>query len=309
MSALGAFIARELAADLPAPVKAFADSIADRFSNTAAVLFYGSCLRTGKYWDGLLDFYVLVDDYRAAYKAVLPAWGNALMPPNVYYAEMIVDDGRVLRCKYAVMTLADFQAWCSGAKKSPYIWARFAQASALAWVRDAATRGTAEAAVASAVKTLVQETAPALVYPCDLRGFWAQIFALTYATEFRAERAGKGDELFALFADRYAAVTPLAIDACGLPLRVEGSQVICSAIWPDAAVLSGWGLRGVTGRAQHVLRLMKAAFTFDGGVDYLAWKITRHSGQPVNVTDWQRRHPILGSIGLFFRLKRRGSIR
>jgi hypothetical protein len=309
VSDLANLITKELATDLPPPVKNFAVSVAGKYKNTAAVLFYGSCLRTGKFWDGLLDFYVLVDDYFEAYGARFPAWGNAFLPPNVYYAEQIGADGRILRCKYAVMTVTDFEHWCSPAKKSPYIWARFAQPCALAWSRDDGAAQRAGQAVQAAVSTLVSQTAPALCYPCDLATFWSQIFALTYATEFRAERAGKGVELFDLFSDRYTALTPLVIEACTLPLQMSENAIQSQAIWPDAAVLSGWSVRAVKGRVHHIFRLLKAAFTFDGGVDYLAWKITRHSGQKVEVTNWQRRHPILGSIGLFFSLKRRGAIR
>ncbi len=309
MTGLDELIFRELAVQLPAPVADFAGTIALKFPNSNGVLFYGSCLRTGKYGDGLLDFYLLVDDYHAAYGKRLLAWGNRLLPPNVYYAEQSSIDGQTLQCKYAVMTMSDFERWCSPAEVSPYVWARFAQPSAIAWSRDDIARKKMHLAAVAATKTLILETAPALSYPCSLKEFWSQAFALTYSTEFRAERAGKGMELFDLFEDRYTALTPFVIKDCNLPLRIESGQVICSAIWPDAKILSSWGLRAMRGRFQHVLRLIKAAFTFDGGIDYLAWKITRHSGQPVVITDWQRRHPILGSLGLFFQLKRRGSIR
>jgi hypothetical protein len=309
VSAVDAVIAAELAAHLPAPVTDFARIIAARLPGSAAVLFYGSCLRTGRYWDGLLDFYILVDDYKTAYGRWLPAWGNAALPPNVFYAEHAGADGQTLRCKYAVMTMTDFERWCAADKKSPYIWARFAQPAALVWSRDADSTDRATCAVQAAVLTLVGQTAPAIAYPCDIKTFWSQMFALTYATEFRAERAGKGGELFELFAERYTQLTPHLLIALALPLTLEGDRVTCQAIWPDARILSGWAWRGLAGRVQHLGRLIKAAFTFDGGVDYLAWKITRHSGQAVVVTDWQRRHPILGSIPLFFQLKRRGAIR
>ena len=45
-----------------------------------------------------------------------------------------------------------------------------------------------------------------------------------------------------------------------------------------------------------VLRLAKAAFTFAAGADYLAWKISRHSGIEVKLKPWQRRHPVLGAL-------------
>jgi hypothetical protein len=49
---------------------------------------------------------------------------------------------------------------------------------------------------------------------------------------------------------------------------------------------------------------MKAIFTFEGGVDYVVWKIRRHSGIHLTVTPWQRRHPILAAPSLLWRLRR-----
>ena len=53
----------------------------------AAVLIYGSCLRSGDIHDGLLDLYLLCDDYRSAYGNSWLALANRLLPPNVFYAE------------------------------------------------------------------------------------------------------------------------------------------------------------------------------------------------------------------------------
>ena len=69
------------------------------------MLFYGSCLRE-KQLDGLmLDFYLIVSDYRAAYDKRWLAAANRLIPPNVFYFE---HDG--LAAKYAVLSEADFAA-------------------------------------------------------------------------------------------------------------------------------------------------------------------------------------------------------
>ncbi len=56
-------------------------------------------------------------------------------------------------------------------------------------------------------------------------------------------------------------------------------------------------------------RLIKAAFTFTGGADYLAWKIERHSGQKVELSDWQKRHPIIASLTLLPKLLKSGAVR
>ena len=48
------------------------------------ILLYGSCLRSGDIYDGLLDLYLICDGYRAAYRNPLPAGANWLLPPNVF---------------------------------------------------------------------------------------------------------------------------------------------------------------------------------------------------------------------------------
>ncbi|HVR67505.1 MAG TPA: hypothetical protein VMT98_12735, partial [Verrucomicrobiae bacterium] len=68
-------------------------------------------------------------------------------------------------------------------------------------------------------------------------------------------------------------------------------------------------LRRWYGKLISVARLTKAVFTFDGGLDYILWKIERHSGVSATATDWQRRHPLLAAPGLAWRLYRRGAFR
>ena len=90
-------------------VRLLIDEILARHGEASqAILFYGSCLRTGDDLDGLVDLYLLVDDYRAAYTSRIQAFFNVLLPPNVYYMEREFE-GQVVRTKYAVLSLADFQ--------------------------------------------------------------------------------------------------------------------------------------------------------------------------------------------------------
>ena len=68
MSELRDLVAEELAVPVDPRVTAMARAIAEKYKPASrAVLFYGSCLRQ-KQLDGLmLDFYLIVSDYRAAY--------------------------------------------------------------------------------------------------------------------------------------------------------------------------------------------------------------------------------------------------
>ena len=79
---LDAPLAQRIAAELDRPplpgVEAFCEAVRARHGDAvAAVLFYGSCLRKNTL-EGVLDFYVLVDSYRAVYRRRVPALFNRL---------------------------------------------------------------------------------------------------------------------------------------------------------------------------------------------------------------------------------------
>ena len=75
-----------------------------------------------------------------------------------------------------------------------------------------------------------------------------------------------------------------------------------------AAARAGPGAR-VLGRPLNILRLLKAAFTFEGAMDYVAWKVERHSGVRIEVAPWQRRFPLLAAPGLYWKLQATGRAR
>jgi len=132
MSQLRELVAEELSLPVDPRVADMAKAIAARHGPASrAVLFYGSCLRE-RQLDGLmLDFYLIVSDYRAAYGKRWLAVANRLIPPNVFYFEK---DG--LAAKYAVLSEADFRREIGRHARSVSVWARFAQPSRLVWASD-----------------------------------------------------------------------------------------------------------------------------------------------------------------------------
>src|SRR3989337_4485247 len=82
---LESLAAKELAQPVDPKVTALATAIAKAHGKASrAVLFYGSCLRE-KQLDGLmLDFYLIVSDYRQAYDRRWLGVANRLIPPNVF---------------------------------------------------------------------------------------------------------------------------------------------------------------------------------------------------------------------------------
>ena len=288
MNALERLVAEELATPVDPRVTKLAAAIAAKHGTASrAVLFYGSCLRQ-KQLDGLmLDFYLIVADYRAAYDKRWLAVANRLIPPNVFYFER---DG--LRAKYAVLSEADFHRLNGPETASVSVWARFAQPSRLVWAADSKARQSAVAAVARAAPSLLAAAMPVVSEPADPLDLWRGAFALTYSAELRAERAGRAQSVVDLDADRYRRFGSAALkQAAGVPVG------------------PGWRARRVQGKALSLLRLAKASATFAGGADYIAWKINRHAGTEIRLKPWQRRWPLLAALTLLPRLLRTGAVR
>lgn len=294
---LEAIVARTAGEPVPPEIAAMALVVRRRHGpRTAAVLAYGSSLRGVPAADTLIDLYVLTDDWSAVSTSPLARLGCWLLPPNVYYAESAWDGTR-LRAKSAVVPLARFAARMAATTANPYFWARFAQPCRIVYGRDAAARDAVIGALAQAVRTMIAASLP-LARPGDGPiELWQRGLAETYRTELRAEAASRAGEIVAADPDYYRSVTEAV-------LGVGWSAVS----GPEAAAVRLWRRR-VGGKVLSVLRLLKAAFTFQGGADYLAWKIARHSGAAIELRPWQRRHPILGALWLLPGLIRRGAVR
>lgn len=268
-----------------------------------AVLFYGSCLRSGEDRDQIADLYLIVEGYRTAYRNPLLPLANRLLPPNVFYLETPFE-GRTLRAKYAVLSLTAFERLVTGRTLQPYFWARFAQPVRLLWARDGTSRARTVGALAAAVQTTLRETRPLLDPPAGGPGtaeLFVRAFEESYRTELRSERAGRAAELVRTDPERYARLAGALAEPEGDPAgRAPAARRRAEARWRR---------RRLAGKGLSVLRLAKAAFTFTDGAAYLLWKIERHSGVRQELTPWQRRHPILASPALFWRLYRRGAFR
>lgn len=306
----------EVAQPVDRAVSQVVDAVRRRHGGAvSAVLFYGSCLRgpdpAGAAAAGVIDLYVLVERYRDLYGAGLAAAANAILPPNVFYLEVPTDAGR-LRAKYAVVSLARFRRDTGRPAFHPSLWARFCQPTRLVYARDRTARDSVVAALADAVVAMVGQTAPLMRGDCTAAELWRRAFRETYRTELRVEGAERARELYAWSAARYDGLTGPALSVSGVAVTRprDGRHFRIAAGTPGhlrAHVL--WAARRWVGKPLSVLRLIKGAFTFDGAVDYILWKIERHSGFRPRVTAWQRRHPILASPLLLWRLYRQGALR
>ncbi len=231
-----------------------------------------------------------------------------MLAPNVYYLETPFA-GRTARAKYAVVSLAAFERGTSRWFHS-YLWGRFAQPCGLLYAADAAVRARVVGALGAAVATFATRTLPRL--PSDVRRRDPVDAGPAPELCGGAPRGAAGTDPRALLrsGDRIRRA-----DACrrlAPRLATRCVRSLSQRQHPDAIAsrsACGWAVRRVQGKALSVARLLKASFTFDGGLPYLVWKIERHSGVKVEITPFMRRFPRWGAIGAMWRTWRRGGFR
>jgi len=292
--ALNQLLARTLAQPATMAAHHVADAIlAAHGGAVKAILFYGSCRRADQP-EGVLDFYVLVDDYRSYHRSLFRALMNRILPPDVSFMRT-GDPANAVAAKVTVISLDQFARRMRPAAIDTSLWARFTQPSSLIYAASDAARNQVLAALEQAVRTACGWGLRQGPAGPESRPFWTRLFALTYGAELRVERGNRPQLIYDNDPDYYDAI----FNALELDL-------------PDtlpAAVRGRWLLRRYAGKILSILRLCKGAFTFEGGVEYLLWKVERHSGIALKLSPWQRRHPILAAPWLLYHLYRRGAIR
>jgi hypothetical protein len=302
----------------PAPTAAvqLADEILRRHGSTiAAVLFYGSCLRR-RTNEGVLDFYVLVDTYRDAYRSRLLAWANAALPPNVFYLEIESELGP-LRCKYAVISLKDFERGARPGGLRSGIWARFCQPALAVHLRDATAREAVVAAVAESTVTAVARTLYELPTKNGLTrkdgstrmdgsiqkdgsirfttaALWQQVLRGTYSAELRPEAPSTIQSLYKADPERYDRAARAVLARLGADVRSVDSEI--EAILPadsKASTRRGWSRLRVLAKMVYFVQLLKSAATFGDWLPYVLWKLERHTGKKIVPSERQRRYPLV----------------
>ncbi|HWI85264.1 MAG TPA: hypothetical protein VNT42_02920 [Sphingomonas sp.] len=305
--ALHALVAEELARPVDVAIGAMAAAVAARHPGARSVLFYGSTLREARLEGLMLDFYLIVADYADAFGAKWLSVANKLLPPNVFPFEY---NGLV--AKYAVLSEADFARLASPRTRNVSVWARFAQPSRLVWAANDEAIAAATNAVARAAPTLLAAARPCLPDSLDPLDLWRGAFALTYRAELRAERGSRAESVVDADPDRYRSFTQPALTGARLGAHIADGQLTFDRPMSPAERAEGkrtWARRRREGKALTLLRLAKASATYAGGIDYLAWKISRHSGQPIAIKPWQRRWPVIGAITLLPKLIAKGAVR
>ncbi len=262
------------------------------------VVFYGSCRRTREYQDAMLDFYVIIDQYSHAYSSHWYSIANKILPPNVFYLQVVLND-QVYRCKYTVMSQ---QGLLSAVDKSfhPYFWARFTQPLSFVYaINDEVRKWIANVQCKAAI-TFVDSVKDTFTQEFTSEALWVRGLQLTYSAELRAETKQRAGVIYDSQCDFYDGITTALF---------QGKEINFSTRKMKHLTSIKWRIRAILGKILSILRLMKATTTFVNGVDYIAWKIERHTGEKIVVSDKLRKYPLIYCWPLLFKLYKQGNIR
>lgn len=276
-----------------------------------AILVYGSWLRGKR--DTMLDFYVLVEDYHTL-DSRWQGWMCHVLPPNVYHIHHKGNDpasnNSDLRAKYALLTLSRFHKAMQHDFHS-YFWARFAQPCEVLYVRDEASRVVLTEALENAANTFVRRVLPAMGDRFSSGELWTRGLALTYQCELRTESSNRGESIYEFDPAYYDRVTnSFALESSSSSSSgAENLYRNPSSSFSRKLSAVTWWVRRFQGKLLSALRLVKAALTFNEPLEYLLWKIERHSGIYIEPTQRQLKYPLIFAWPLLWKLYRRSAFR
>jgi hypothetical protein len=311
-AALSSYVESELGQSVPSAALGLVDEIRERHGDAvSAVLFYGSCLRKDTL-EGVLDFYVVVDSYGETYSSLYLRVANALVPPNVFFLSHETNQA-TLRCKYAVVSRSDLERGTGPESVLPYFWARFAQPVRLVFARDDEAHRFAVDCCRRSVVTLVRRLTAFLPAHHDIQRFssaalWHEAFRRTYGSELRTESEETVRGNYDADSDRFDMVGGLALDELlqsGWISELARRGASFEIRMPQRRRLAArwrWQLERPLCKLVAFVRLLKNTTTFGDWVPYILWKLERHTGRPIEVSERQRRHPLVFGWPVLFRL-------
>ena len=300
---LRALLRAEALRPAPQGARSLLAALRERYGEAVlGAVFYGSCRRDRDAPEGVLDLHLVLRSLRPTLSPAAAA-ACAVLPPNVGYLEVEGAEARV-RGKVALLSLAQLRRGCSRRAFHSYLWGRYAQPVTLLGFDDPEPLVDAllEALATFAWRTLplVDEERAAAAPEAEgeaALAYWRRALAQSYASELRPEGAGRAATLVALEEDHYLRTGTLLLSQRG---RVTRSR---------ARTRLAWWLRRGLGKGLSLARLVKAAWTFEGGVDYALYKLERHGAPRLEVSERVRRWPLLFGWPLLWRLWRTRALR
>lgn len=291
----------------PTPAaRSLAEHLSSMFGATArALLHYGSRAQgRASRADSAFDFFIIVDSYRQTYQALAAELGTRrglglavalawVLPPNAVSVRRRGPDGEH-EAKCLIISTRDFRRQCSSRANDHFVRGRLSQRILLAWSRDPGSTEEIRRGVHEVRERSFDWVRVFLPPRFDLVQYCRTLLKVSLAHEIRPEARNHADTLFAAQRDTLLAIYGPVLGRLqerGVLLR-DGEAFL--QLRPAGRITS-LRVRTYFCRSwlRTSLRLLKLPFLYDGWLDYLVRKIDRSTGEKIELTERERRWPLI----------------
>jgi hypothetical protein len=309
--------AEALSPEPDADLAACAGALAAAGAGTLLGLVFFGSRRTGaaraNAWSAY-DLFAIVTGYGPFYRALRaaglsgksPRLLSAISPWLAPTQISIVFRDPALHAKVSVLTLDAFRRETSAGRRDHFTIGRLFQPARLLYARDAASRGAIVEGLAAAVAATWQWSQPWLSPAFDVDGYGRTTLEISMSWEIRPEPPGRAA---ALWQAQRGIQTPVLkallgeVEAAGGLRRTESGdwQIVEQRSSLKRIRLSIYFSQSIV---RSTLRWGKHILSFEGWLDYIVRKAGRHAGEPIELTDRERRWPLLFLWARVFRYLR-----
>ncbi len=278
--------------------------------STVAVIHYGSRAQGRQpRADSAYDFFVIVDNYRAAYESLAATVGTSYSPrvatalahvlaPNVI---AVTDPATGLPAKCCVLSLAHFERACSTRRKDHFVQGRLFQFVVIAWQRDAQAALNVGTAIARARGETFGWGRPSLPERFTVDQYVRSVLGRSLDGEIRPE---VGDHAATLAAAQHEALraiySPLLekLASFGFLTVEPGAGDLATRVYRQRVLstpFERWRVRWYFQRskARATARLLKHVVLYEGWLDYIVRKIERSGDTKIELTAREQRWPLI----------------
>jgi hypothetical protein len=273
-----------------------------RKDGVRAIIFYGSLLSDAtRTPSSFHDFYVIVDSFKAYHARVRDRMVGRFLPPSIYYRQFADD----LRCKYCVLTAAQFEREMSDRARDIHNVGRFSKRVAVLWTASDEDFQLIVDGCLTAARTLAPHALALLGPEFTLDEFIRTLLRLSYLGEQRVAEDTKVDALFAAERDHYREFYGAILAEAGLTRSGE--------TYHQPAPIDAQRKRTerflARSRRRGKMRWPKYIVTVDNWLEIALAKVERHHGVKVELTEREKRWPLIFGWPKYFALKRRGVVK
>ncbi len=290
----------------PAPeAVVLAAALATAFGPAAlAVIHYGShAHRSDARPDSAHDFFVIVDRYRTAYESLTrairtnvgPATAVSLahvLPPNVH--ALAAPAGADHRSKCAVLTLKELRLAARMESADHFTQGRLFQNVQLLWTRDGQSREAVRSALIEIRARTFQWGRCFLPASFDAETYCRALLETSFSAEVRPEGDDRVAQLLEAQRETLLPVYESLLEALTRKrILVRDDNVYRQAVTPPAREYRRWQRYFRLSKARATVRWAKHVALYDDWLEYIVQKIARRGGVAVELTERERRWPLI----------------